>query len=352
MTPPSPPIYRRLSGRGFKSGGSLFAVTRTRCRLWLAEDHLLQVETEFGMVEAYKRFYFRDLQAVIIQPTRDRWFGGIIFGVVIGALLLMAWGMNDVAGRITFLIIAGIFAVLALAQQLLGRDCVCHFKTAVQLEQVPSLKRQRQVRKFLTRLRPLLGQAQGELTGEQRAANYAEVLARVSAVPGTAGAVVGRILTPLVPYQSRVHYWLFLLLGADAVVAGLNLFWQHLLVITVSALLGLLYLGLTVLALVKQSGTDLSAGVRGLTWVVAGYAGIFLLTGYILMLVLVPAQSLDGTQLEFFKALAALDPFETTWWLTLLLVQMLGSALLATVGLLLLNRDPRRRSQLPPVLPA
>jgi hypothetical protein len=345
-----PPQYQRLPDSGYKSGGSFFAMARTRCRLWLAEDHLLQVETEFGMVESYKRFYFRDLQACLIRPTRDLLYGAIIFGSLISLLLLWAWGAGPGAGRVTLVVFAVILAVIAVWQQLFGRNCVCYFKTAVQTEEIPSLKRFRRVQKVMGRIRPLIGQAQGEISGEQLATEYGATLERANATPGNVGTLVGKVLDPAVPYRSRAHQILFLSLLADAATALVILFWQHLAIIGLSALVGLVYLGATVLALIKQHGTNLSSGLRTLTWVVAGYAGLSYLVSYIVMLVISPAQNLDGTQWEYFKALAALDPFGTTWWLVLLLVHLFGSAILGALGLLMLNRYWRERFTAPPII--
>jgi hypothetical protein len=347
---PSPTQYQRLPGSGYKSGGSFFAMARTRCRLWLAADHLLQVETEFGMVESYKRFYFRDLQACLIRPTRDLLYGGIVFGSLISLLLLWAWGVGPGAGRVTLVVFAVGLAVIAIWQQLFGRNCVCHFKTAVQTEEIPSLKRLRRVQKILGRIRPLIAQAQGEISAEQLATEYGTMLERANSTPGNVGTLVGKVLESTALYRSRAHQILFFALLADAATSLVILFWQHLALIALSALVGLVYLGATVLALVKQHGTNLSRAVRALTWVVAVYAGLSYLVSYIVMMVMGPAQNLDGTQLDYFKALANLDPFTTTWWLVLLLVHLFGSALFGVLGLLLLNRYWRERLTAPPLL--
>src|SRR5205809_7300860 len=72
--------YRRLPGRtsGFLSYS----------RLWLGPDHLLLARTAF-FSEEYKRFYFRDIQAVVPRRTTLREIlhailavTGIVFGVM------------------------------------------------------------------------------------------------------------------------------------------------------------------------------------------------------------------------------------------------------------------------------
>ena len=60
MTSQSEHRYRRLPGRAF----SLVS----RDSLWLAEDHLLSVQSN-RFSEDYRRYYFRDIQAFAIQRT-------------------------------------------------------------------------------------------------------------------------------------------------------------------------------------------------------------------------------------------------------------------------------------------
>src|SRR6266849_2193626 len=53
-------IYRRLGGSG--------ATLTHHARLYLGPDHVLQ-SASTGYSEIYKRFYFRDIQAIIIRKT-------------------------------------------------------------------------------------------------------------------------------------------------------------------------------------------------------------------------------------------------------------------------------------------
>jgi hypothetical protein len=81
-----------------------------------------------------------------------------------------------------------------VANLLLGPTCVCHLKTAVQTEELPSLRRLRRARKVLARLRPLIVAAQGELT-------LGEIAARTGQAsgPGAVFAASGDINAPLEP---------------------------------------------------------------------------------------------------------------------------------------------------------
>lgn len=149
--------YQRLPGRGIRRGGFL-QITATSSRLWLGRDHLLLVDTN-GFVETYKRFYFRDIAAITLTRTNRRaiWNGVALgFAVLLGATAFVLGGVTG----IIFGSIGVLFVLLSLINVVLGPTCVCHLTTAVQTDEVASLRRVSQAQKVLTRLRPLLIAAQ------------------------------------------------------------------------------------------------------------------------------------------------------------------------------------------------
>ena len=161
--------YQRLPGVGPRKTG-LVAVSATRSRLWLGNDHLLAVDST-GYTEEYKRFYFRDIQAVSLYQTRRGPVTNVICAAIGGLFYMFALAQSG--GLAAFLwTIAGLFLTVVLANSLAGPTCVAHIKTAVQTEELPSLRRVWQTRKILKRLRPLIAAAQGELTPEEIAARY------------------------------------------------------------------------------------------------------------------------------------------------------------------------------------
>ena len=146
-----PKIYRKLPGTG--TGGM------QRFRLWLGPDHLLQVaSTAIG--ERYKRFYFADIQAFVVRRTAGfmgwsiGWIAAVAFFGIIGATV------DGAPAKITFASIAAVFLVLLLIHLAFGPTCECTVRTAVQTEQLVSLKRLGTARRVLARLRPLIEAAQ------------------------------------------------------------------------------------------------------------------------------------------------------------------------------------------------
>jgi hypothetical protein len=155
--PKADKLYRKLPGRG--------ATVTHYTRLYAGPDHLLQVFST-GFTETYKRFYFRDIQAMTIRKTVvgkivNAGLGGFVALFAIPALF--AGG----AGTIVLMSFAGVIAVILGVNIGMGPTCVCHLKTAVQNEKVPSLSRMRRARRVLEGLRPAIMTLQGEMSAEQ-----------------------------------------------------------------------------------------------------------------------------------------------------------------------------------------
>ena len=149
-------IYRRLPGR--QAGLISYS------RVWLGPDHLLLARTSF-FSEEYKRFYFRDIQAVVTRRTTLREIlnailavTGIVFGVM---CVFTTSGL-----RVFFFVMTGSVLVALLVNWLRGPTCVCHLRTAVQIEELSPLKRFRATRKVIERLKPDIEKAQRSLAPE------------------------------------------------------------------------------------------------------------------------------------------------------------------------------------------
>ncbi|HZV33997.1 MAG TPA: hypothetical protein VFB72_05425 [Verrucomicrobiae bacterium] len=157
--------YRRMPGTGM--GYAL------RSTLWLGEDHLLSIRSS-GYSEDYKRFYFGDIQAIVIRQTQT---GRIINGVLsaFAVVSLMAALTTSAGVNIFWYIVTGVFVSFLLLNTLLGPTCVTHLRTAVQSEDLQSLRRLHRARKVLARMRPLIARAQGQLSPAEIPARMTEL---------------------------------------------------------------------------------------------------------------------------------------------------------------------------------
>src|ERR1051326_3113083 len=146
-------VYRRLPGRGV--GLSSYH------RLWLGPDHVLSVRAT-GYSEEYKRFYFRDVQAIILRGSVAWKNWNLALLTVAGLLGFVSAMTSGGVGLAVWLGLACLFVALLLINLARGPTCVCHILTAVQMERLPALGRIRVARRVMERLRPMIEQAQGD----------------------------------------------------------------------------------------------------------------------------------------------------------------------------------------------
>jgi hypothetical protein len=138
--------YRRLPGKRRTLAGNT--------TLWIAEDHLLLVKSS-RVLEQYRRFYFRDIQAFVIREKSfsfNRNMLDVLLWVLLAAVFLYLT-------RSPFAFALG--AAVLLYKRLSGPYCACHIQTAVQTEALRSLYRVRTAEQVLTEIAPLIEAAQG-----------------------------------------------------------------------------------------------------------------------------------------------------------------------------------------------
>lgn len=157
--------YQRLPGAA-RNFAALFS-------LWLGDGHLLQVSAMFG-VENYRRWYLREIQAVIVRRTGRRSLWNIIWGVLGGMAFAAAAGFAGLAaasassdGRIPLYVLAGIAgagaavcAGMMIWNSLLGPTCTVFVQTPSGLQPLAAPARIRAAHALLIKLRPLIEAAQ------------------------------------------------------------------------------------------------------------------------------------------------------------------------------------------------
>ena len=149
---------------------------------------MLVVESN-GYAEKYKRFYFKDIQALTIRKTKAGLIRWIVMGVGIlfFAVVALATIPNDeaapwICGSLAFLLL-----IIAVCDAIPGTTAACTMRTAVQVEALPSLNRVRRARKVLERLKPMIASAQGTMTPEEV---EAQIQARFTYMPVNPAMVV------------------------------------------------------------------------------------------------------------------------------------------------------------------
>jgi hypothetical protein len=159
------PPYRKLRARGWSWSG--------RSRIWLGEDHLLEVHST-GFTEHYRRYFLRDIRAVVVAPTRE----GMWWAIGAGTVLLLCGGAAAgfyffgasrglEAERIAMWVFGGMFAfgallglAVLLQQLVLGPSCACYIETSAGRRRLGAPCRLRPADRFLAELAPIITAAQ------------------------------------------------------------------------------------------------------------------------------------------------------------------------------------------------
>lgn len=182
--------YRRLAGAQ--------QLGWTRSSLWLGRDHLLKVTNVSGYVQEYRRFYFKDIQALIVQRSNR----GLSFSIILLSLILILIFIaadHYFRSGLQFAIIAlpAPIALLAI-NWLRGPSCKFYVRTAVQTDRVEAVRRVRKAERIIAQLRPLILQAQGEWPAPSSSPAASEAIESVSAVDNTLEAPPAEV-SPVLP---------------------------------------------------------------------------------------------------------------------------------------------------------
>lgn len=152
-----PNPYRRLPG----TGSGVFE----HVRLYAGADHLLQVSSS-GFTETYRRFYFRDIQAVTLRGSIHGKVWNGVWGFLAFLPAIVALQVGSPAA-VVWWGITGIFLLLLAINVARGPTCVCQVRTAVQTRPLPSLNRVRRASKVIAQLKPRIETAQGTMSPEE-----------------------------------------------------------------------------------------------------------------------------------------------------------------------------------------
>lgn len=237
-----------------------------KCTLWLGEDHILAVESNYYS-ESYKRFYFKDFQALIIRKTNRFSNLNIFLAIAMGiaAILLLLSILGHYIGWMIFIGTVLLSLVISLAVHLKrGPTCACNLKMPFAVHELPSLCRLKYARRVLDRLTPMVEKFQGALSVDEIRSKIHEKISMPSPFhfPQTG------IVTPQAQaeYSCFVHKIMFGLLLLDVAFTALAFFSNHSVVEALNKIGGLSVMLFVITALVKQNRRSLPPMVKGLVW--------------------------------------------------------------------------------------
>lgn len=325
-------------------------LSSTYYSLWLGPDHLLSIVRE-GFSENYKRFYYRDIQTIVLRRTAASLLISFVNGFfTLGFLALTLLGVFrdwPVGASATFAGFGIFFLVLLAINLVRGTSCECTLRTAVQSERLRSLSRFRVALKAIRRIREAVEAVQGPLD----AAAYN--LLPLSA-PGTAAAAsypgASRPRAPraeavaLRSYNGWAHFILFVLFIVDFFDTVSEFQVQDGFISGNGGLLLLVAVFTSlILALVLQERRDFDRKLRIITWLSLAYVCVSLVAA-IGMAIVVYVRNPNALAVE-----QALRPLASVEGLLLALFAVAGSGLLGTLGLISVFRYRNSQSTPPPL---
>jgi hypothetical protein len=165
--------YTRLPGTGYRQlvppwamlllflviGIFVLLLRGRRVQLWMGNDHLLVVEWT-GSKEYYKRIQYSDVHWMSIQKTDDHIATNGVIATLMLVFTVVAALSPEFGMRIAFGIFAALGLLLLVANLIIGPTCKAFLGTAVQVEELVSLRRIRKARKVFDMLRPAIAAAQ------------------------------------------------------------------------------------------------------------------------------------------------------------------------------------------------
>ena len=316
---PRPPAeYKRLPGkrRGFLGVSSL----------WLGPDHLLSIFGK-GYSEAYKRFYYKDIQNIIVQRTESAKYTNIAAGLGVLLFLLFAWLAGETAGLV-LAVVAVLFLTALLVNLVRGHSCRFFIQTAVQLEKLPSVHRVKDANRILDKVRPKIETAQGMLSREIMNNDPQAAPMKIMAGPKPSA---------LRHEKGNFHLIAFGLLLIDGLLTIVDIFVNSTPLTVVETLIALLTAFFVITALVKQHGSDIEGPLSNLTWAGLAYVLFSFASGYVMSMVIsIENPETINNYYKLVQEVAALNALDNPWLLGLAIFSTVYSLAVSISGLVLL----------------
>jgi hypothetical protein len=302
--------------------------------LWIGPDHLLSVDSR-SVSENYKRFYYRDIQAIIIRKI-DHWkITNIILGSISGIffllMLLLEGGWSIFLG-----VVWSLSFVVFLYYLIWGANCETHIKTAVQIERLPAFYRLRSLSRAMILLIQRIENAQGRLEREALMENRDESTGEILKTRQNQ-AFIQAVSSK--DEKGGGHTILYILLSLYGILVVADMFYNHITYSIMSTLFSLSIGAFAIIALIKQSKSNLSSQLKKTTWIALAFVIIDFITGLILTFYLTLNSLFEGKQFqneyEMMKMMSEMSPFENTFFFIIYMFTASGALILGVIGLYL-----------------
>ncbi len=330
--------YNRLPG---KKRGLLGYNT-----LWLGPDHMLAV-VDRTFAEDYKRFYYRDIQAVTIRKIESFKIVATIIAAVSSLLVLFTFFFKE-PWSIFFGVMSGVFFFGLIMYLIAGASYECYIKTAVQIEKLPSIFRLKTYEKVMNLLRPMIEEAQGTMPVETIRENISRILKENSDANSRR--------RPVRPQQVRHenggwHKASFGMLLFSGLIYFTGLFYHNVALSAFGTIISVLISIVLIISLIKQNNSDMAKSVRLLTWATFGYFCIDFVLGNILFFILF-FKNIDNSEIInnhflMMKMVLEMSPDQSPFVMGCYIFSVVSTWSLGISGLILLKKSKSSSAGMP-----
>mgnify|MGYP001546421120 CR=1 FL=1 len=302
-------------------------------RLWIGPDHLLLVDST-GISETYRRFFYKDIQAVNLVKKNSNHYKMIallLFTVLSGIAAVVSWKYYFPPGLVIFCIIGPVLAVYTVRQIIKGPACDCWVYSSVQKEKLLPVGTMKAGKRFIDFLLPRVEQVQGSLSPDSISAGQK----RVTAAPAVGKQVTGNQSKQIADTWHKAAFSLLILVGGLSLVS--IYYRQPVLTIGITVFF-LVNCVICLIAVVRQAGSTLPGWIKitavlslilQVLWGIAGYFTIF----FIMFQNVENMEYLSNNTWGMIKMLTQLDPFEYPVILAIDIFSIVSSFLLGFSGL-------------------
>ena len=335
--------YRRLPGRP-----PTFLGTRS---LWQGSDHLLWVESVF-FKERYKRFFYSDIQSIVLLRTDTHLLWAFIWGapaLICGLIAFLVSGTPYVSATLTvlFLMAFGINAVL-------GASCNVFLQTAAQVQKIASLRRIKTAQIVMDRIKEQVLAAQGAFERPSRPGAQFDAIASPGPRPAAADIHADaqndiKQKPAADPFAPLLHHSLFGILLALGILGAIQLLAKNLPVAILETLLHGVAQIMAIIVVVRWHRHLKGTFIAKVSWLALVIVTLETIIGYGFFI----AASVTNPQINYNHWALFKKVFELQWgdhpflWAGNLLYAGV-SLLLGICGLMMM----RRRQWIPKSMPA
>jgi hypothetical protein len=140
--------YRRLPGR--------YRTPLSASSVWLGSDHLLLVNST-RISESYKRFYYRDIQAIVVNRRIESMVRDALIIITLVVVAILNYS------NVYVTIPCGIALAIFLVWRLRSPRCITQLSTALQTERLRSLHRVSIAKRAIAEIEPYIAEAQKDI---------------------------------------------------------------------------------------------------------------------------------------------------------------------------------------------